>query len=161
MNTIVPRLISGLTAAVAGLAVMEMLRLKGATLVQQFCLATLLAACATCVVLLGIAGCLMPGRFWERILSKGQQLYSALVLPRPMVNHWTGSLLLSGSLIVYFIVIMNILPQQPLPVNNDQASFLMQAKAVQEMGGPGTLLQQLLAGDYTEANQHPLYVALL
>ncbi len=140
---------------------MEMLRLKGATLVQQFSLATLLAPCATGVVLLGIAGCLMPGRFWERILSKGQQLHSALALPRPMVNHWTGSLLLSGSLIVYFIVIMTILPQQPLPDNNDQASFLMQAKAVQEMGGPATLLQQLLTGDYTEANQHPLYVALL
>src|SRR5690606_31388486 len=34
-------------------------------------------------------------------------------------------------------------------------------KTVQELGGPGILLQQLLAGNYTEANQHPLYVALL
>lgn len=138
-----------------------MVRLKGATLVQQPSLVTALAACGAIMMLLGIAGCLVPHRVWEKILSQGQLIHSALALPRPIVNHWTGSLLLSGSLVVYFVVLMNILPQQPPPENNDQASFLMQAKAVQESGGPVSLLRQLFAGEYTEANQHPLYVALL
>ncbi|QDT91153.1 hypothetical protein [Gimesia algae] len=161
MNTVVPRLISGAFASVAGMAVLEMVRLKGAALVQQPSLVTMLAACGVLVMLLGIVGCLLPHRFWEKILSQGQQIHSALALPRPMVNHWTGSLLLSGSLVVYFVVLMNIIPQQPPPDNNDQAAFLMQAKTVQETGGPVTLLQRLFAGKYTEANQHPLYVALL
>lgn len=161
MNTIVPRLISGTFASIAGLAVLEMVRLKGATLVQQPSLATMLAVCGGMGMLVGVVGCLMPSRFWEKLLSKGQQIHSALAISRPMANHWTGSLLLSGSLIVYFIVLMSILPQQPPPDNNDQASFLMHAKAVQETGGPVTLLRQLIAGEYTEANQHPLYVALL
>ncbi|WP_278472360.1 hypothetical protein [Gimesia maris] len=161
MNTVAPRLISGVFAGITGLAVLEMLRLKGATLVQQPSLATVLAACGVMGTLVGIVGCLMPRRYWKILLSNGQQIYSALALPRPMVNHWAGSLLLSGSLVVYFIVLMNILPQQPPPDNNDQASFLMQAKTVHEAGGPVTLAQQLLAGEYSEANQHPLYVALL
>ncbi|MAX35246.1 hypothetical protein [Gimesia sp.] len=161
MNTIVPRLISGVIAGVTGLALMEIVRLKGAALVQQFSPASLLAACGVMGMLMGIVGCLMPRRYWEKLFAKGGRIHSALAIPRPMLNHWTGSLLLSGSLIVYFIVLMNILPQQPPPDNNDQAAFLMQAKAVEEAGGAGTLLRQLISGEYTEANQHPLYVGLL
>ncbi|HAH44304.1 MAG TPA: hypothetical protein DCM07_05500, partial [Planctomycetaceae bacterium] len=123
--------------------------------------ASLLAACGVMGMLMGIVGCLMPRRYWEKLFAKGGRIHSALAIPRPMLNHWTGSLLLSGSLIVYFIVLMNILPQQPPPDNNDQAAFLMQAKAVEEAGGAGTLLRQLISGEYTEANQHPLYVGLL
>ena len=45
--------------------------------------------------------------------------------------------------------------------SSDPAAFLRYAKEVQEAGGVTTLLSQLFEGTYSEANQHPLFTALL
>tara|TARA_R110002111_G_scaffold256979_3_gene324772 strand:- start:127803 stop:129293 length:1491 start_codon:yes stop_codon:yes gene_type:complete len=161
MNTLLPRLASGAFAGLSGLALWEIIQLKGAALTQQPSLASVAAAGCVTTAVLGTAGCLMPNRFWEWVLQTGNQMRTQFSQSAKPADHWSGSLLLSFSMIVYFVVMINVIPQQPGPANNDQAAFLTQAKAVQEMGGPVALSRQLFAGEYQEANQHPLYVALL
>tara|TARA_R110002095_G_scaffold194565_2_gene172887 strand:- start:104 stop:1594 length:1491 start_codon:yes stop_codon:yes gene_type:complete len=161
MNTLLPRLISGTIAGFSGLALWEIFQLKGAALIQQPSLASVAAAGCVTAVMLGAVGCLMPNRFWERVLQTGKHVRTQFSQSAKPADHWSGSLLLSFSMIVYFVVMINVIPQQPGPANNDQAAFLKQAKAVQEMGGPVALSRQLFMGEYQEANQHPLYVALL
>ncbi|MCA9017651.1 MAG: hypothetical protein KDA77_20170, partial [Planctomycetaceae bacterium] len=161
MNTLPPRLVSGALAGVSGLALWEIVQLKGATLLEQPSLASAAAACCVVGAVLGIAGGLVPNRFWEMLLQKTKHAYRVFSEAANPADHWLGSLLLSFSMIVYFMVMINLIPQQPTPANNDQAAFLSQAKTVQESGGATSLVRQLFAGEYTEANQHPLYVALL
>ncbi|WP_339733675.1 hypothetical protein [uncultured Gimesia sp.] len=161
MNTLFPRLVSGALAGLSGLALWETVQLKGVVLVQRPSLASAAAACCVVAAAIGIAGCLVPNRFWEKILHKGKSVFRVFSESANPADHWLGSLLLSFSMIVYFVVMINLIPQQPMPVNNDQASFLSQAKTVQESGGALALMPQLFAGEYREANQHPLYVALL
>lgn len=161
MNTLVPRLVSGTLAGLSGLALWEMVELKGAILVERPSLASVAAACCVIGAVIGIAGCLVPNRFWETLLQKAKDVRDIFTEATNPADHWLGSLLLSFSMIVYFVVMINLIPQQPAPANNDQAAFLSQAKTVQESGGAVSLVRQLFAGEYMEANQHPLYVALL
>jgi len=161
MNTLLPRLVSGALAGLSGLALWEIIQLKGGALLQQPSLASAAATCCVMAAGLGVAGCLVPNRFWESVLHQCQKMRTVFSQTVNPADHWSGSLLLSFSIIVYFVVMINMIPQQPAPANNDQAAFLSQAKTVQEMGGPVALTRQLFAGEYQEANQHPLYVALL
>ncbi|WP_145306076.1 hypothetical protein [Gimesia fumaroli] len=161
MNTLGPRLVSGALAGISGLALWEIVQLKGAELIERPSLASAAAGCCVVASLIGVAGCLVPNRFWERVLLKAKNGCSIFSEATNPADHWLGSLLLSFSMIVYFVVMINLIPQQPTPTNNDQAAFLSQAKSVQESGGAAALVKQLFAGEYTEANQHPLYVALL
>lgn len=161
MNTVLPRIISGAVACAAGLALWEIVEIKGTMLVASFSLSTIAAACCMLAVVMGIAGCLATNYFWEAVLPVLGRFLKRLSAPWQPLDHWSGSLLLSFSLIVYFVIMLNLLPDQPLPEGNDQAAFLTQARDVQEAGGPSVLLQQLFGGKYTEANQHPLYVAIL
>ncbi|QDU48406.1 glycosyltransferase family 39 protein [Gimesia panareensis] len=161
MNTVLPRIISGAVACAAGLGLWEIVHLKGTLLFQRFSLSSLAAACCVIVGVLGIAGCLAADHFWKSVLPVVMRFREQITASRKPLDHWSGSLLLSFSLIVYFVAMLTLLPQQPLPEGNDQAAFLTQARTVQEAGGAAGLLQQLFAGEYTEANQHPLYVAIL
>jgi len=161
MNTLLPRIISGIVACTAGLGLWEIVRLKGALLIQSFSLSTLAATCCMLAVVLGIAGCLATDYFWKAVLPVITQLRDRLTAPRKPLDHWSGSLSLSLALVVYSAVMLYQLPRQPLPEGNDQAAFLSQARAVGQAGGPPALVRQLFAGEYTEANQHPLYVAIL
>lgn len=161
MKTVLPRIISGIVACAAGLALWEIVRLKGQMLIQGFSLSALAATGCMLTVVLGIAGCLASDYFWKAVLPVITQLRDRLTAPRKPLDHWSGSLLLSVALVVYFVVMSFLLPRQPLPEGNDQAAFLAQARAVQKAGGVPTLVRNLFAGEYTEANQHPLYVAIL
>jgi len=161
MNTLFFRLVSGTLACLSGLALWEIMQLKGVALVQQPSLASVAAACSIIAGLLGITGCLVPNRFWDRVLQKGKKLNTYFSQSENPADHWSGSLLLSFSIIVYFVLMINLIPQQPAPANNDQAAFLSQAKTVQESGGAVGLIRQLFAGEYLEANQHPLYVTVI
>lgn len=161
MNDRLPRLISGALVGLSGFALWEIIQIKGVALFQQPSLASVAGACCLMGVLLGIVGVLAPHRLWENALHQWRNVYahfSHLVHP---ADHWSGSLLLSFSMIIYFVLMINLIPQQPSPRNNDQGAFLTQAQAVQESGGPAELTRQLFTGTYQEANQHPLYVALL
>ena len=47
------------------------------------------------------------------------------------------------------------------PEGDDQGAYLLVAHEVHLAGGIPALLRQLLAGEFAEANRHPLYIALL
>lgn len=47
------------------------------------------------------------------------------------------------------------------PGDDDQGAYLQTAAEIQQSGGLGTLLRQLFAGEFGEANRHPLYLACL
>ncbi|HUG91996.1 MAG TPA: hypothetical protein VML55_14250, partial [Planctomycetaceae bacterium] len=47
------------------------------------------------------------------------------------------------------------------PSRDDQGAFLETARNVADRGGPASLLADLYAGRFAEANRHPLYIALL
>ncbi|WP_298869214.1 hypothetical protein [uncultured Gimesia sp.] len=161
MNTLFPRLVSGALAGLSGLALWEIIQLKGAALIQQPSLASVAGACCVITAFLGIVGCLVSDRFWIKLLDQGRNLQTFFSQSTNPADHWLGSLLLSFSIIVYFVVMINLIPEQPTPQGNDQAAFLSQAQTVQEAGGPMALVRLLFQGDYLEANQHPLYVAVL
>lgn len=161
MNTLFPRLVTGILAAVSGLALWEIIELKGAVLLQRPSMASMAALCCLLGALLGLIGCLVPNRVWERLLLSARRVRQLFAAVLPPVDHWSGSVLLSCSILIYFLLMINLIPEQPTPENNDQAAFLAQAKSVEESGGVSVLAKQLFSGDYTEANQHPLYVALL
>ncbi|MFK7778871.1 MAG: hypothetical protein QM501_12260 [Gimesia sp.] len=161
MNTLFPRLVSGALAGLSGLALWEMVQLKGASLLQEPSLASVAGVCCVIAAILGIAGCLVSDRFWNQLLHRGQHLHTFFSQSANPANHWSGSFLLSFSMILYFIVMVNLIPKQPTPEGNDQGAFLSQAKTVQEAGGPVALVRLLWRGEYVQANQHPLYVAIL
>lgn len=161
MNTLFPRLVSGALVGLSGLALWEIVQLKGTTLVQQPSLATLAGVCCIIAIILGAAGCLVSDRLWNKVLLQGQNWRSLISKSTNPPDHWSGSVLLCMSIIVYFLVMINLIPQQPSPHNNDQAAFLSQAKTVQDAGGPVALVRLLFQGEYLQANQHPLYVAVL
>ncbi len=161
MNDRLPRLISGALVGLSGFALWEIIQIKGVALIQQPSLASVAGACCLIGVLLGIVGVLAPHRLWENALRQWRNVYTHFSHSVHPADHWSGSLLLSFSMIVYFVLMTNLIPLQPSPRNNDQGAFLAQAQAVQESGGPAKLTRQLFTGTYQEANQHPLYVALL
>ncbi|QDT99598.1 hypothetical protein [Gimesia aquarii] len=161
MNDRLPRLISGALVVLSGFALWEIIQIKGASLIQQPSLASAAAVCCLIAVFLGITGFLAPHRYWENVLRQWSDLYTNFSQPAQPTHHWLGSVLLSFSMIIYFVVMMKMIPLQPSPENNDQGAFLAQAQAVQTSGGPTVLIRQLVSGTYQEANQHPLYVALL
>ena len=161
MNTLFPRLVSGALAGLSGLALWEMVQLKGATLIQQPSLASMAGVCCVIAAMLGISGGLMSDSFWNQMLRRGQNLQTYFSQSSNPGNHWSGSLLLSFSMIVYFVVMINLIPKQPAPQGNDQEAFLSQAQTVQEAGGPVAFVRLLWRGEYIQANQHPLYVAML
>lgn len=161
MNTLVPRLVSAALVVLSGLALWEMIQLKGAALFQQPSLASMAGVCCVIAGILGIAGCLVSDRFWNQMMRRGKILQSFFSQSANPGYHWSGSLVLSCSMIIYFVVMINLIPKQPSPQGNDQEAFLSQAQTVQEAGGPVTLVRLLWRGEYIQANQHPLYVAVL
>lgn len=156
-----PRFVSGVLACLTIFALWEIVQIKGVSLIQEPSLATVAGVCCLIVALLSSAGILAPNHFWEKLLNQWRTVSTYFSHSTSRADHWSGGLLLSCSMIVYFVLMSNLIPQQPSPENNDQAAFLSQAKEVQEFGGPAVLIRKLFSGTYQEANQHPLYVALL
>lgn len=155
------RFSSGVLASLSGFALWEIIQIKGTALIGQPSIATLAGGGCLVAILLGVAGTLASNHFWTERTIQYQNVLSYFSDASPPPDHWLGGLLISCSIIIYIVLMTNLIPRQPGPLNNDQQSFLTQAHRVQESGGPSVLIQQLYRGTYQEANQHPMYVALL
>jgi 4-amino-4-deoxy-L-arabinose transferase-like glycosyltransferase len=65
-----------------------------------------------------------------------------------------------GSLVVFLILVFRRALAHPFPFYDDVA-YLATAKEIHALGGPIALIQKLYGAEFTEANRHPLYLALL
>ena len=61
----------------------------------------------------------------------------------------------------FLLIVIHLRPLQVLANNSDQGAYLQTAKEIQQDGGPLRLVGSLMTGRFSEANRHPLYLALL
>jgi hypothetical protein len=70
-------------------------------------------------------------------------------------------LLISYTFLTFAMVASRFYVLHQDPTHSDPAAFLRFAEEVRNSGGPVELLKQLYSGQYTQANQHPLLIAIL
>ena len=95
---------------------------------------------------------------WENRLTRFWQSLRSTNLPEPHPLAWVVILL---SWCCFILSVTQLWQVHTDPTSNDPAAFLRYANEVRESGGIPTLVKQLFQGTYTEANQHPLFTALL
>ena len=61
----------------------------------------------------------------------------------------------------FLLIVIHLRPLQVLANNSDQGAYLQTAEEIQQDGGPLRLVGSLMTGRFSEANRHPLYLALL
>ncbi len=119
-----------------------------------------------CVVSLAAGlGCgglvLLPGRLWQAALGAVRSGLDRLAddLP-PMSNRAAiGIVVAAGG--AFLLIARHLGPLQDLANNSDQGAYLQTAEQIQRDGGPLQLVGSLMTGRFSEANRHPLYLALL
>lgn len=70
-------------------------------------------------------------------------------------------LLISYALLTFAVVASRFYVLHQDPTHSDPAAFLRFAEEVRSFGGPVELAKQLYTGQYNQANQHPLFIAIL
>ena len=116
---------------------------------------------AMAVALITAAMAVSPARYWqtwEQRLENAQQRLQLTTLP---ASHRIAWLVIIVSWCCFILIVMQLWKVHTDATSSDPAAFLRYAKEVQEAGGVTTLLSQLFQGTYSEANQHPLFTALL
>ena len=63
--------------------------------------------------------------------------------------------------VAFLLIASHLGPLQVLANNSDQGAYLQTAAEIQRDGGPLSLIGNLVTGRFSEANRHPLYLALL
>ncbi|MBC8117475.1 MAG: hypothetical protein H7062_24010 [Candidatus Saccharimonas sp.] len=70
-----------------------------------------------------------------------------------------GLIIAAGA--AFLVIAGHLGPLQGLENNSDQGAYLQTATEIQRDGGPLQLVGSLVTGRFSEANRHPLYLALL
>ncbi|MCP4813483.1 MAG: hypothetical protein GY888_13310 [Planctomycetaceae bacterium] len=113
------------------------------------------------LALVGAGMSIAPGaawQGWENRLARFWQSLRNTKLPEPHRQAWIVILL---SWCCFILSVTQLWQVHTDPTSNDPAAFLRYANEVRESGGIVTLVSQLFQGTYTQANQHPLFTALL
>ncbi len=124
-----------------------------------------LGAVACLVALLGGLGCgglvLLPDRHWrvaQWVAGTWLDHLAAVASPMP-TRPAVGLVVAAGT--AFLLIASHLGPLQVLANNSDQGAYLQTAAEIQRDGGPWKLVANLMTGRFSEANRHPLYLALL
>ena len=126
---------------------------------------SVLGALACIVPLLVGLGCcglvLLPDRRW-RIAEwvAGTWLDRLAIVAPPMSSRLAVGLIVAAGA-AFLAIAAHLGPLQVLANNSDQGAYLQTAAEIQQDGGPLRLVANLVTGRFSEANRHPLYLALL
>ncbi|MEC9003364.1 MAG: hypothetical protein VX644_08315, partial [Planctomycetota bacterium] len=113
------------------------------------------------LALVGAGMSIAPGAAWQGWENRLARFWHSLrntKLPEPHRQAWIVILL---SWCCFILSVTQLWQVHTDPTSNDPAAFLRYANEVRESGGIITLVSQLFQGTYTQANQHPLFTALL
>lgn len=102
-----------------------------------------------------------PHTVWERISGPGTRWLTHLGDTTLLDRRRTGRWFAATGVCIYVILLAAVMPLGRRPLDDDQAAFLQTAGEVRDAGGPLALVQALYAGEFEEANRHPLYIGLL
>ena len=157
---LLPRIVAALIAVACGLALREITQLTGglaALSTGRGLAAAAVAAAMPAAVVLTVA----PRAWWERLLAPIHDARRALLAADvPRSGRAAGALLVIAGAAWTLMLIRHLsLPQDPW--DDDQGAFLITAREIHDSGGIGGLIAALFAGEFAEANRHPLYLALL
>ena len=155
-----PRIVAVLIAAACGLTLREITQLGGGT--SGLSTGRGLAAVATGLAMLAaVVMAVAPRSGWEGLLAPIEVARRALLAADvPRTGRATGALLVVAGLAWTLMLIRHLsLPQDPW--DDDQGAFLITAREIHDSGGIPGLISALFAGEFVEANRHPLYLALL
>ena len=114
--------------------------------------------------LTGIWLALLPQASWEKLKRRAAELIERLRhedTEKPYQDNRRGWLLIVIGFTAYIAICFVQLNQPDDPTDDDQSAFLLTADEVHARGGPVSLIRDLYAGDFAEANRHPLYIGLL
>ncbi|HIA62241.1 MAG TPA: hypothetical protein EYN93_04990, partial [Planctomycetaceae bacterium] len=127
-----------------------------------------LVFCTTIVVLVtALAGLFAPQQRLQNPTTTLFQLAApSLDLIATTDNAGTGIskrsvLLISYAFLTFAVVASRFYVLHQDPTHSDPAAFLRFAEEVRSFGGPVELAKQLYTGQYIQANQHPLLIAIL
>jgi hypothetical protein len=155
-----PRIVAALIAAACGLTLREITQsgsgIAGLSLGRGMAAAAVGAAMLAAVVMV-----VAPRTWWERLLAPINSARQSLLAADPpqtgRIAAWL--LVVAGAAWTLMLIRHLALPQDPW--DDDQGAFLITAREIHDSGGIGGLVATLFAGEFAEANRHPLYLALL
>lgn len=102
-----------------------------------------------------------PERCWRPLLSGVDRIDSRIRAGQPPHSSRAGVALIFLGCVVYTVLLALHLPHQPDPSTDDQGAYLEVARQIRDNGGIPGLVASLYAGEFAEANRHPLYLAIL
>ena len=155
------RTLVAMLAALCGSSAIVAIKLFGFQdlLKSPFPLLIVITAMATAVVSAIMA--VAPSRYWHTWEGRLMTIQERLHQTNLPVSDRIAWLVILVSWCCFILIVMQLWKVHTDPTSNDPAAFLRYAKEVQKSGGVTTLLSQLFQGTYQEANQHPLFTALL
>ncbi len=104
---------------------------------------------------------LAPQRLLQSLVGVAASLLAAIRSVEINDHRRTGRLLMAFGVLTYAVLVGRLLWQPINRPNDDQAAFLKTAAEVADSGGAAHLIGELYGGRFSEANRHPLYIALL
>ena len=126
---------------------------------RPFPLIVVIMVSLTALVTAGMA--ISPNRYWNRwedfFDSRRHQLEQTRLPP----SHRVAWLVILASWFCFILIVTRLWELPTDPTSNDPAAFLRYAQDVKNEGGVMVLVTQLFQGTYSQANQHPLFTALL
>ncbi|MFP6574139.1 MAG: hypothetical protein VB912_03235, partial [Pirellulaceae bacterium] len=155
------RILVAMFAALCGISSVVAIELFGfqELLKSPFPLVIVITAIAAGLMTAAMA--ISPARYWqawERRLENVQQRLQLTTLP---ASHRIAWLAIIVSWFCFILIVTRLWELPTDPTSNDPAAFLRYAQDVKDEGGVMVLLAQLFQGTYSQANQHPLFTALL
>ncbi|MFP6621630.1 MAG: hypothetical protein VB877_19955 [Pirellulaceae bacterium] len=102
-----------------------------------------------------------PRRSWQGWENRLDRCWEALRATKLPGSHPLAWVLILLSWLCFILSVTQLWQVHTDPTSNDPAAFLRYANEIRESGGITTLISQLFQGTYSQANQHPLYTALL
>lgn len=154
-----PRILAALVAALCALALREITHLwRGAGGSVGLACASAAVALALLVALV-LAGA--PAIWWRRILAAAGAFRQRLATAESRLPAPQPAWLLSAAAVAWVLILSRYLSWPQNPWDDDQGAFLITAREILERGGIPWLARALVAGEFAEANRHPLYLALL
>jgi hypothetical protein len=101
-----------------------------------------------------------PRSWWDRLTKKATDF--GTFWSQTTTSEWRrgGIALAAVSVLVYLILVGRLVPLQIDYEVNDQSAYLRLASEIHDSGIFG-LLRRLYGGEFTEANRHPLFPAVL
>jgi hypothetical protein len=105
-----------------------------------------------------LVGAVVSNEWW----LKRKRTLSAYLQPKQIVDSKNcGLVLIVAAVCCYLSIVSNLFFANDEYSGQDEEAYLVTAFNAEGRGGPASILGDLYRGEFSEANQHPLYIALL